>query len=80
MKVTDPATMLQLQGEKVLLVVDKDQSVYTIVLYIDGKQRELQLVNRTAKAHEREAIPLSQAALDRLEPIKHKEAKWKLVI
>lgn len=71
----DKRTMLKYQGDKVLVIVDKEQTIFTIVRIV-GETEELCLVNRTEKNSE--PLPLSQAILDSLEPIKHREAKWKL--
>lgn len=70
--------MFQYQGDLVLVVVDKQKFIFTIVLFVDIGHRELQLVNRMSK--ERESIPMTQAALDNLEAINSKEAKWKLTL
>lgn len=78
MKVTDKNTKLKLQGDIVLVIADKDEFLFTIVRFQDGDTDELQLVNRDSK--EREIMPVTQAVIDNLVPIKHERAKWKLVL
>ncbi len=70
--------MFQYQGDLVLMVMDKQKFIFTVVVFVDIDRRELQLVNRQSKEHE--AIPMTQAALDNLQPCDGKEAKWKLVL
>lgn len=78
MNVTDRRTMLALQGDLVLVIIEKTEFIFTIVHLVDGDRRELLLVNRQNK--ERQTFPLTQAVLDNMTPVKHKEAKWKLVL
>lgn len=79
--VKDRDVMLELQGDIVLVIADKQQFLYTIVRFVDGTEHRLELSDRTRKPKERgENLPLSQAVLDNLVPIKHEKAKWKLVL
>ena len=78
MNVTQLNTMLKLQGDQVLVVVGTDEYLFTIIQFVDGDHRELQLANRANR--DSEPLTLTQAALDKLVPIKHEKAKWKLVL
>lgn len=78
--------MSELQGDTVLVVVDKDQFIFTIVRFVDEGHEELQLINRSSK--DREPMPLTQAAFDAMVLVKEKDqpkdksrhTKWKLVL
>lgn len=78
MDITKPNNKLTLQGDLVLIVVDKQESLFTIVRFQDGKVDKLQLVNRIEKSSEH--IDLTQAVFDSMTTIKHEKAKWKLVL
>lgn len=78
MDITQPENKLALQGDLVLIVIEKQESLFTIVRFQDGKLDKLQLVNRSEKNSEH--IDLTQAVFDSLKPIKHEKAKWKLVL
>lgn len=79
--VTSRKTMLDLQGDIVLLVVDDQEFLFTIIRFVDGNTEELQLVDKTVPVRDRPTpMPLTQAVLDNMVTIKHEKAKWKLVV
>jgi len=81
MKLTDKNTLRQLQGDMVLVVIDGEEFLYTIVHFINGENHSLELSDRTKKPKDRgENVPITQAILDNLVPVKHEKAKWKLVL
>lgn len=73
-------TMLNLQGDRVLIADDSsDGLILTIIHVVDVKKRELKLVNRDAKNGEE--WPLTQDLLNRMVPLKgDPRAKWKLEV
>lgn len=78
MKTIDREAMLKFQGDRVLVIMDQQEFIFTIVHFVDGDRHQLELVNRADPTSE--PIPLTQAALDNLEPVRHGVAKWKLVL
>lgn len=68
--------MRELQGDIVLIVIDKQESLFTIVRLMEGKHGRLQLANRSEKGTDH--LDLTQAVFDSMKPIKHEQAKWRL--
>lgn len=78
LNVTQRETMLQLQGDLVLVETGDEELLLTIVRIVDVDKQELALVNRQSKAHE--TWPFTQEVCDRLLPSKDPRAKWRLAL
>ena len=76
--VTNRETMLELQGDLVLVNPGKDELLLTIVRLVDINKQELLLVDRGSKA--RDTWTLTQELCDRLTPSKDPQAKWALIV
>jgi hypothetical protein len=79
LNVTSRETMLNLQGDLVLLNPGhEDEMLLTIVRVVDVDRQWLALSNRQSKA--RESYELTQEAADRLSPSKDPRAKWQMFV
>ncbi len=91
--VTDPKTILEYQGDRVLVLkhrqidslqVGTEQAlayVLTIVNVVNADNRTLYLTNRDSKTHKPD-WPLTQALFDHLRPAgeNKEQAKWALTV